>query len=194
MSFLQSLAKTGASNSNSTTQNDNAKVWADRLVSSSSSSSTGLHQNTDTFRSAPVNSESSGEYESFINPTTGAEKIQAVGPYSLLSDGFSPDIEFQKSIDGLDVVGLLEVMDTQETDMEALMVGRGGEKAMPVEEDVEDPVEWLGLTKGEYTDEVWGDNEKLEKGKGKAVVQEEAKEEKIMAKGKGKGVYMKGRL
>ncbi|KAK6513689.1 hypothetical protein TWF506_008128 [Arthrobotrys conoides] len=193
MSFLQSLSKTGASNSNSTTQNDNAKVWADRLVPSSSSSSSGPQQNT--FRSMPSNIESLEEYESFINPTTESGKLEAVGPYSLLDDTFSPDIEFQKSIDGLDVVGLLEVMDTQEVGLEALMAGRGGEKAMPVDEEVEDPVEWLGLTKGEYTDEVWGDREKIEKGKGKEVVQEEVKEERaVKGKGKGKGVYMKGRL
>ncbi|RVD88843.1 uncharacterized protein DFL_003015 [Arthrobotrys flagrans] len=190
MSFLQSLAKADASNSNRTTQNDNSKVWADRLVSSSSSSA-GPQQNT--FRSTPSNIESLEEYESFINPTTGSGRLEAAGPYSLLNDTFSPDIEFQKSIDGLDVVGLLEVMDTQETEMEALMAGRGGEKAMPAEEEVEDPVEWLGLTKGEYTDKVWGDDEKMEKGKGKEVVKEEVRAEKIR-KGKGKGVYMKGRL
>ncbi|KAF3192049.1 hypothetical protein TWF106_008497 [Orbilia oligospora] len=194
MSFLQSLSKTGASNSNSATQNDNAKVWADRLVpSASSSSSSGLQQNT--FRSTPSNIESLEEYESFISPTTEPGKLEAVGPYSLLNDTFSPDIEFQKSIDGLDVVGLLEVMDTQETELEALMAGRGGEKAMPVEEEVEDPVEWLGLTRGEYTDEVWGDSEKMEKGKGKEIIKEEVKEEVLVkGKGKGKGVYMKGRL
>ncbi|KAK6499050.1 hypothetical protein TWF481_011619 [Arthrobotrys musiformis] len=184
MSFLQSLSK--GSNSNSTTQNDNSKIWADRLTPSTSSAQ------QPTFRSTqPSNIESLEEYESFVN-TAPPAKIQAVGPYSLLDESFSPDIEFQKSIDGLDVVGLLEVMDTQETDMEALMVGRGGERAMPVEEEVEDPVEWLGLTKGEYTDEVWGDDEKG-KGKGKEVVKEEVREQKV-TKGKGKGVYMKGRL
>ncbi|KAK6523467.1 hypothetical protein TWF281_001449 [Arthrobotrys megalospora] len=191
MSFLQSLAKTGASNSNSTTQNDNAKVWADRMVSSSSSSSAGPSHNT--FRSTPSNIEKLEEYESFINPQSRSGELEAVGPYSLLTDTFSPDIEFQQSIDGLDVVGLLEVMDTQETDMEALMSGRGGEKAMPVEEEVEDPVEWLGVTRGEYTDEIWGDEEKVGKGKGKEVIQEETKKEKVV-KGKGKGVDMKSRL
>ncbi|KAK6352203.1 hypothetical protein TWF730_009033 [Orbilia blumenaviensis] len=189
MTFLQSIAKTGASNSNSATQNDNGKVWADRLVPSSSSAGTAQK----TFRSAPSNIETQGEYESFVNPGADPQQLEAVGPYSLLNGTFSPDIEFQKSIDGLDVVGLLEVMDTQGTEIEALMVGRGGEKMMPVDEEVEDPVEWLGLTKGEYTDQIWGDFEKPEKGKGKAVIQEEVKEQKV-SKSKGKGVYMKGRL
>ncbi|KAF3922950.1 hypothetical protein ABW20_dc0101774 [Dactylellina cionopaga] len=184
------LAK-GSTSSNAPTQNDKSKLWADKTFTSSTSSSSAVQQNE--FRT-PSNQlgqiEGEVDYESFLTERGPDEGISAVGPYSLLNEQFSPDIEFQKSIDGLDVVGLLEVMDTQETQMESFMVGRGGEKSLGVDEEVEDPVEWLGVTRG-YTDEVWGEEETIrDKGKGKEA---ERVEQKIV-KGKGKGIDMKSRL
>ncbi|KAF3933985.1 hypothetical protein ABW19_dt0209122 [Dactylella cylindrospora] len=202
MSFLQSLAKGSTSTSrNSTTQNQNSKIWADRLTSSSSSASASASQ---AFRS-PASKNADAEYSTFIDgPSSAVSHPElpvdgAVGPYSLLDQPdvtFSPDIEFQKSLDGLDVVSLLEVMDTQNVEVDAFAVGRGGEKSEMVDEETEDPVEWLGLSKGEYTEEIWGEGDGKRKGKGKAVEEEEVKEEvKVRkGKGKGKGVDMKSRL
>ncbi|KAF3911180.1 hypothetical protein AA313_de0209471 [Arthrobotrys entomopaga] len=182
----------GSTSSNSSTQNDDAKIWTDRLTSTPVSSNSTAESN---FRSSNFQSQAEGEaeYESFLDQTTttpsNGEIDGAVGPYSLLNANFSPDIEFQKSIDGLDVVGLLEVMDTQQIDMEGFMAGRGGEKSLGNEEVVEDPVEWLGVGEG-YTDEVWGEGDTISK-KGK---RKEVDEKEKAMEGKGKGVDMKSRL
>ncbi|EWC44912.1 hypothetical protein DRE_00971 [Drechslerella stenobrocha 248] len=193
MSFIQSLSKGSSSKSNTSTQT--SQILADRLASSSSSSSSQQHQDFRTPTSAQPTTATDAEYSEFTHDRTStAIQALAAGPYSLLpldeqagvSD--SSDVEFQRSIDGLDVVGLLEVMDTAETEMDAFVVGRGGEKRLDDGAEVEDPVEWLGITT-EYTDEVWGDGEGgdgRKRGGGGGEVKE--------SKGKGKAVDMKSRL
>ncbi|KAK6337976.1 hypothetical protein TWF696_001448 [Orbilia brochopaga] len=202
MSFLQSLAKSGSSsNSNRSTQNSH--IWADRLTNDASSSSSQHHD----FRTSTKQTSSSAgeaEYASFLEGSNNIDGGKsAVGPYSLLQSqkpiaipdnaeqthSYSDDVEFQKSIDGMDVVGLLEVMDTQEIEIDAFAFGRGGEKRLDDGEEAEDPVEWLDTT-NHYTDEVWGEAEPgPKKGKMKAV------EKKSKGKGKGKAaVDMKSRL
>ncbi|KAJ6258679.1 hypothetical protein Dda_6727 [Drechslerella dactyloides] len=217
MSFLQSLAKSGSSsNSNKSTQNSH--IWADRLTNDASSSSSQQHQDFRTpIQQSSSLSAGEAEYASFLGEKAdqGSSSnthfdgdTSAVGPYSLLpprestsstfkgvdhverTHQYSDDVEFQKSIDGMDVVGLLEVMDTQETEMDAFAIGRGGEKALDNGAEVEDPVEWLDTT-NEYTDEVWGEGEP-DPSKGKMKVVEQKNKGK--GKGKGKAVDMKSRL
>ncbi|KAF3904691.1 hypothetical protein ABW21_db0208893 [Orbilia brochopaga] len=203
MSFLQSLAKSGSSsNSNRATQNSH--IWADRLTNDASSSSS-QHQD---FRTPAQESSSSStgqtEYTSFLDESSQNDSsIAKMEPYTVLQSetsysvdkserlaSYSEDIEFQQSIDGMDVLGLLEVMDTQEIEMDAFAFGRGGEKMLDDGEEVEDPVAWLDTTK-DYADEVWGDDEpSLKKGKGKI----KAVEKRGKGKGKGKAVDMKSRL
>ncbi|KAK6531953.1 hypothetical protein TWF694_003117 [Orbilia ellipsospora] len=194
ITFTMSFFPKVSTSSNTSTQNDNAKIWADRFTSTATSSSSVAQTN---FRTSNPQGQIEGEveYESFLDQTgpPHGEIEEAVGPYSLLNEHFSPDIEFQKSIDGLDVVGLLEVMDTQQIDMEGFMAGRGGEKSLGNEDETEDPVEWLGVGEG-YTDDVWGEDDTVSKrGKGKHGDKEE-KVAKGKGKGKGKAVDMKSRL
>ncbi|EPS37284.1 hypothetical protein H072_9082 [Dactylellina haptotyla CBS 200.50] len=190
MSFLQSLSK-GSTSSNTSTQKDDAKIWADRLTSEVSSSSSAPPND---FRTQGPQTKLAGEaeYESFLSQDGDRGIKEAVGPYSLLDAEFSPDIEFQKSIDGLDVVGLLEVMDTQQIEIESFVAGKGGEKSMGNDEEVDDPVEWLGVTNS-YTDDVWGDQDTLT-ARGKKGKQKEGESNKMKSRGKGKGVDMKSRL
>lgn len=93
---------------------------------------------------------------------------------------------------------MLEVMDTQAVDLEGFEAGldAGKRDIRGNEEETEDPVEWLGATtRGEYSDEVWGDVDLSGKGKGK-VVEEEVVEGVKRDKGKGvtRGEGMKSRL
>src|ERR671914_149227 len=121
-SLLQSLAKGSSSSSTSSESNltEEKRPWtSSRLISktSSASSSSALQfrsSNTsasDSKVTGPEQADTQGSYLSFL---TEDFKGDGHSEYAVLDDQRSRDIELFESLDGSEVVALLEVMDTQE--------------------------------------------------------------------------------